>query len=159
MADKSRKQLIVAALDANLQRIATVQLAGGPPHARKVSRSTSPSVIAAVTPSIQYSISDESLAEGGEDFSGYVIQFDVAIKLNLAKVRDAYDACDELAAIVQKEIESDPQLKGGGESLCNWIQYLGENPFTNDVNGPLAGTVLFYRVEYRRARGRPDMNY
>ena len=83
----------------------------------------------------------------------------MAIKLNIAKARDPYDACDELAAVVQKEIENDPQLKGGGESLCNWIHYLGENPFTNDVTGPIAGTVLFYRVEYRRARGRPDLNY
>ena len=161
--NKSIKQLIVARFHEILSKVATEQLPGGPPHARAVTRSTAPSVMAAVVPSIQYSISDESLGSGdGEDFQGYEIEFDIAIKLNLAKVRDAYDACDELAAVVQARVESDLQLRsdgGGGSALCNWVKYVGENPFTNEVNGPLAGTVLFYRVAYRRQRGRPDLKY
>ena len=160
MAEKSIKQLIIARFDELLSKVATDQLAGAPPHARQVTRSTSPSVLAAVTPSIQYSVSDEELVE--EDFQGYELQFDIAIKLNLATNRDPYDACDEVAAVVQKRVESDLQLHdagGGGAALCNYLQYLGENPFTNEVLGPLAGTVLFYRVRYRRYRARPDLKY
>lgn len=123
---------------------------------RRVARTTDLFVQAQKLPELQIVIGAESPAPEGEDFQGYELEVPVDLKICADPgKRDMYDRCDELVEAVQAKIESDAQLA----TLVNLLVYEGEQPFTNEVNQPLAGSILFYRVKYRRQRARPEIKY
>ena len=164
MAEASIKRLIIARFLENLKRVAPANPQPGEPYLRKVERVTDLTVAAAVTPSVQMAVSDESVVS--EDFQGWELEFLIAIKINISSnAKDAegdprrYDEADELVQQVQAVIENDLQLKGPDEALATMLEYQGEQPFTNEVNAPLGGSIVFYKVKYRRYRGAPDRRY
>ena len=111
---------------------------------------------AAVLPAIQVVIGDEDVIEGsGEDNRGYTMEFPVAIKIMFEEQRDPYTLQDDVSAWIQEKAESDLQLA----RLINWLRYIGDTPFTNEIGKPGGGIILHYLVQYRRERARPDVNY
>ena len=110
---------------------------------------------AAKYPAIHVIDGAEIPAESEEDNVGYTLEFPLVIKLMVEDQRDPYGATDELVPFIQKIIESDTQLNG----LANWVRFEGEAPFVHEINKPLGGSLVNYRIQYRRKRGEPETTY
>lgn len=91
----------------------------------------------------------------GEDNRGYLIEFELNIKIALRAFRDRELLADELEAEVQARLEADLQLGGYACALT----YDGDRPFLNDATSPAGGIILLYTVQYRRERGAPGTSY
>jgi len=91
----------------------------------------------------------------GEDNHGYLIEFELNIKIALRAFRDREALADELEAEVQTKLEADLQL---GSHACA-LTYDGDRPFLNDAVSPSGGIILLYTVQYRRERAAPGTTY
>jgi hypothetical protein len=108
-----------------------------------------------ILPSCFFSVDGEAAGDVMEDNRGYNLSFIVTFKITVAQPEDKLNAeARRLAGIVQEKIESDLTLS----ALAKWIEYLGDDPFLH-ANLTTGGTLINYRVSYRRVRGGPDQTY
>lgn len=129
--------------------------ATGDTRVREVERKRDLFLQAGKYPAIHIIDGAELPAESEEDNLGYTLEFPLIIKVMVEDQRDPYGATDELVPFIQKTIEADPQLNG----LVNWVRFEGEAPFVHEINKPLGGSLVNYRVQYRRKRGEPEQSY
>lgn len=123
---------------------------------KEVLRVTSPFLLAEKNlPSLHVMIGAEDNITEEEELRGYVKEFDVLFKFTVRHATDPYTAAEELVGKLQVAIESDIQLSG----LATKIIYIGDNPFSNEINKPLGGNMVTYRVQYRRQRAKPETQY
>jgi hypothetical protein len=127
----------------------------GESQVREVERKRDLFLQAAKYPAVHVIDGAEIPGEAEEDNIGYTLEFPLVIKVMVEDQRDPYSATDELVPFIQKIIESDTQLSG----LANWVRFEGETPFVHEINKPLAGSLVNYRIQYRRKRGEPEANY
>lgn len=120
---------------------------------RLIARKRTLFLLEPIKPALHLVVGDETVI--GQDFRGYTCEIPVLLKLILADTRDAEGKGDELAAYLQKQIESDDQLS----TLAVSITYDGELPFTEEELKPEGGTVLAYVIQYRRERAGPETSY
>ena len=143
------KQQIIARL---MQLAESLKTAG---TVREIKRATSLYLLVKTVPSLHVVIGAEDTLEGEEDARGYACEFDVFFKFTVEHGSDPYGACDDLVAAAQTLLETDLQLG----QLVRWMRYRSDDPFTSDETAPRGGTVLTYRVQYRRQRGKPEAAY
>ncbi len=122
---------------------------------REVQRVTSPYLLTTVLPSIHIVIAGEDNLTEEEELRGYVCEFQVMLKVTVSDSRDPYGKAEEIVGPIQETIEGDLQLNG----LAVKILYLGDDPFTDEVNKPLGGNAVRYLVQYRRQRALPSTQY
>jgi hypothetical protein len=122
---------------------------------REVQRVTTPFLLATILPSIHLVIGPEENKTEEEELRGYVCEFPVMIKVTVEDARDPYGKAEEIIGPIQSAIEADLQLSG----LAVKILYLGDDPFTNELNKPVGGNMVSYLVQYRRQRALPSTQY
>lgn len=144
------KQRIIARL---LELAEALKTAG---DVKELLRVTTPFLLADKNlPSLHIIIGAEDNITEEESLTGYVVEFDVLFKITVRHATDPYGAAEPLVGRLQAAIEGDIQLS----SLATKIVYQGDNPFSNEVNKPLGGNMVTYRVQYRRRRAEPDTTY
>jgi len=148
MSDSIKKQIgarILANLGALIQ----------PGDLRAVERKSDLLAQMSVMPALHVIVNGEVMTNPEEDNRGYTMQFHVDLKIGVKDFRDRAEVLDDLVAKVQVIMEGDVQLGG----LANWIRYLGDEPFINEIDKPIGGTIVTYLGEYRRLRGNPSGAY
>lgn len=144
------KQSIIARI---LELCEALKTAG---DVKEVVRETTPFALAESNlPSLQVIVGPEDNITDEEELRGYVVEFDVMLKLTVRHASELYNAVDVLVGRLQAAIEGDIQLNG----LATKIVYQGDNPFSNEINKPLGGNMVTYRVQYRRRRAQPETSY
>ncbi|MCX7723547.1 MAG: hypothetical protein N2379_10910 [Verrucomicrobiae bacterium] len=125
---------------------------------RKVSRELTVLAAESVRPAIHLVVGDENVV--GRDNQGYTCEFAVAFNILIADARSNYRVAEQIAAEVQRAVESDPQLLGADpQPLCVSVEYRGQTPFSDELTRPEGGTILQYQIRYRRSYGAPDVSY
>lgn len=118
---------------------------------RELERKKTVLALQSITPALHVVFGPED--EIGESNQGaYTLRKPLTLKLVLSETADLEDKIDALKAEVQRVVEGDRQLGG----LVINIAYKGDQPFVDDVGKPVGGTLLFYTIDYRRGRARPE---
>ncbi len=146
----SVKKKIVAQLLADAM---TLKTPAGP--FRSVEQKGDLFIMATVFPALHIVIGKDLPPDVEDDTRGYTRGFMVFYKIMTADYRNAPDKVHDLVAAVQTVVEANLQVSG----LANWIEYIDDDPFINEVAKPEGGNTPKYLCEYRRERGAPQTSY
>jgi hypothetical protein len=145
MATLSIEQQYIARIMGLLEPLKARQIV------RELARKRTVLTLQAVTPAIHVVFGPED--DVGESNQGaYTLRKPMTLKLVVSAEKDLDDKTDALKAEVQRVVEADRQLGG----MVIDIAYKGDQPFTEDVTSPIGGTLLFYSIDYRRQRAKPE---
>jgi hypothetical protein len=125
-------------------------------HVREVAQLSDLLVQAKVTPSIGYNIGPEVMIL--EDNCGYLMEATLAVRIWLHNYRNEAMAKQALSlkGEAQALLEADDQFGG----LIVAIKYSGDEKYIDTKQAkPAGGIYLLYRLQYRRKRAQPEVNY
>lgn len=119
---------------------------------RTIKRVLSPFLTEDIKPALHLVIGHEVVIE--QDTRGYRSEFPASFKLILDDGNDRYEKADWLVAWLQEQIEADEQLGG----LVSKITFDGVYPYVDEII-PGGFILVSYKIEIRRAKAQPDVNY
>lgn len=111
--------------------------------------------VAAQKPALHFALGDETAGEV-IDNQGCTLTCPLDLKIVTADYLDLPATVEVIAAAVQDAIEADRTFGG---LLCDVLRYDGRQEFLETAAAPDGGTVLSYRIQYRRKHGDTDGAY
>lgn len=126
---------------------------------REIARKRTLFELAAIKPALHLVTGPEIVLE--EDNRGYRLEYPVFFKLFVSEARNLEDEVDRYVGLIQETVETDSQLAAdnNANALALKVTYDGEQPFGEEILKPGGGTVVAYRIEYRRYIAEPKYNY
>lgn len=111
--------------------------------------------VAAQKPALHFALGNEVALEG-VDNQGCTLVCPLDLKIVTADYLDLPTTAEVIAAAVQDALEADRTFSG---LLCEVLRYEGRQEFFESATAPDGGTVLNYRIQYRRKHGDTDGAY
>ena len=112
--------------------------------------------VAAQKPALHFALGDETALEQEIDTQGCAMVCPLDLKIETKDYLDLPATVEVIAAAVQDAIEADRTFGG---LLSNALKYDGRQEFLTSATAPDGGTVLNYRIQYRRQHGAASTSY
>lgn len=123
------------------------------PALKLVERAVNPLQESKALPSVF--IYDGTEQEVERDTKGRTYNFPVILVLRLKATKLPAETLDTYVAAIQEKMEANIQLDALGVVMDD----ASVEPFINDLDGPVIGAAISYRVQYRRKLGLPWETY